>query len=262
MPYLKQGTNFLYDNTTNDIVGVKDADGGEQYFSTNAFQPAAYKSAPGLSIAAAASTFTSLTYEADGANVRLVSAGVHGIAAGSVGHFVYVTWAGGTGVTGFYKILDRATTDKLTIELAHVSGLGTPTVSLVNSDITLATQTIPSGTMNVGMSLELDLLFSCTGSANNKTVKANLGSAAWYSQTFASSFQSLCVEKKACVLSSTDIISNALAAPGHGTATGANVTMTPSGGIGAAQDLTIVGSLANAGEFLTLNVWSLKINGA
>jgi hypothetical protein len=38
--------------------------------------------------------------------------------------------------------------------------------------------------------------------------------------------------------------------------------MTPSGGIGAAQDLTIVGSLANAGEFLTLNVWSLKINGA
>jgi hypothetical protein len=262
MPYLKQGTNFLYDNTTNDIVGVKDADGGEKYFSTNAFQPAAYKSAPGLSIAAAAATFTSLTYENDGGNVRVVSAGVHGIAAGSVGHFVYVTWAGGTGVTGFYKILDRATTDKLTIELAHVSGLGTPTVSLVNSDITLATQTIPSGTMNVGMSLELDLLFSCTGSANNKTVKANLGSAAWYSQTFASSFQSLCVEKKACVLSSTDIISNALAAPGHGTATGANVTMTPSGGIGAAQDLTIVGSLANAGEFLTLNVWSLKINGA
>jgi hypothetical protein len=262
MPYLKQGNNFLYDSTTNDIIGIKDADGGEMYFSTNAFQPDAYKSAPGLSIAAAASTFTSLTYEADGANVRLVSAGVHGIAAGSVGHFVYVTWAGGTGVTGFYKILDRATTDKLTIELAHVSGLGTPTVSLVNSDITLATQTIPSGTMNVGMSLELDMLFSCTGSSNNKTVKANLGSAAWYSQTVASSFQSLCVEKKACVLSSTDIISNALAAPGHGAATGANVTMTPSGGIGAAQNFTIVGSLANAGEFLTLNVWSLKINGA
>jgi hypothetical protein len=261
MAYLKQGNNFLYDSTTNDIVGIKDADGGEKYFSTNAFQPAAYKSAPGLSIAAAASNFTSLTYEADGANVRLVSANAHGIAAGSVGHFVYVTWTGGTGVTGFYKILDQATATKLTIELAHVSGLGTPAVSLVNSDITLATQTIPPGTINVGMSLELDLLFSCTGSSNNKTVKVNLGLAAWYSQTFASSFQSLCVEKKACVLSSTDIISNALAAPGHGTATGANVTMTPSGGIGAAQDLTIVGSLANAGEFLTLNVWSLKING-
>jgi hypothetical protein len=263
MAYLKQGTNFLYDNTTGDIVGIKDADGGEKYFaSLTQFQPASYKFAPGLSIAAAAATFTSLTYENDGGNVRVVSAGVHGIAAGSVGHYVYVTWAGGTGVNGFYKILDRAVTTKLTIELAHVSGLGTPTVSLVNADITLATQTIPAGTMNVGMSLELDMLFSCTGSSNNKTVKANLGSAAWYSQTFASSFQSLCVEKKACVISSTDIISNALAAPGHGTATGANVTMTPSGGVGAAQDFTIVGSIANAGEFLTLNAWSLKINGA
>jgi len=262
MPYMKAGTNFLFDNTTGDVVGIKDTDGGELYFNHLQFQPAAYKAAPSLSIAAAAATFTSLTYENDGGNVRVVSAGVHGIVAGSVGHYVYVTWTGGTGVNGFYKILDRSVTTKLTIELAHVSGLGTPTVSLVNSDITMVTQTIPAGTMNVGMSLELDMLFSCTGSANNKTVKVNLGSAAWYSQTFASSFQSLCVEKKACVISSTDIIANALAAPGHGTATGANVTMTPSGGIAAAQDLTIVGSIANAGEFLTLNVWSLRINGA
>ena len=175
MAYLKQGTDFLFDNTTNGIVGVRVAGIGDRYFSTSTFQPAAYKSAPGLSIAAAASTFTSLTYEADGANVRLVSAGVHGIAAGSVGHFVYVTWAGGTGVNGFYKILDRSVTTKLTIELAHVSGLGTPTVSLVNSDITLATQTVPAGTMNLGMVLELDILVECTGSSNNKTVKANLG---------------------------------------------------------------------------------------
>jgi len=261
MAYLKQGTDFLFDNTTNGIVGVRVAGIGDRYFSTSTFQPSAYKSAPALSIAAAASTFTSLTYEADGTNVRLVSAGVHGIAAGSVGHFVYVTWAGGTGVNGFYKILDRSVTTKLTIELAHVSGLGTPTVSLVNSDITLATQTIPAGTMNPSMVLELDILVECTGSSNNKTVKANLGSAAWYSQTFASSFQSLCVEKKACVISPTDIISNALAAPGHGTATGAIVTMTPSGGVGAAQDLTIVGSLANAGEFMTLRAWGLTING-
>lgn len=261
MAYLKNSSPFLYDITTNGIVGVR-SDVGNHFFQTGIYEPASFKAAPALSIAAAASTFTSLTYEDDGGNVRLVSAGVHGIAAGSVGHFVYVTWAGGTGVNGFYKILDRSVTTKLTIELAHVSGLGTPTVSLVNADITLATQTIPAGTMNPGMVLELDVLIGCTGSSNNKTVKANLGSAAWYSQTFASSFQSLCVEKKACVISSTDIIANALAAPGHGTATGANVTMTPSGGIGAAQDLTIVGSIANAGEFLRLEAWSLKINGA
>ncbi len=262
MAFLKQGSQFLYSNTSGDIVGVRDNDGGDQYWLMGQYQPAYYKAVPQFSIAAAASTFTSLTYEADGANVRLVSAGVHGILAGSVGHSVYVTWAGGTGVSGFYSIVDRAVTDKLTINLPYVLGLGTPTVSLVNSDITIVTQTIPAQTMNIGMTMELDLLVSCTGSANNKTVKANLGSAAWYSQTIASSIQSLCVEKKACVLSSTDVLTNALAVPGHGTATGANLILQPSGGVAAAQDLTIVGSIANAGEFLRLEAWSLKINGA
>ena len=33
MPYLKQGTNFLYDSTTNDIIGIKDPDSGEKYFA-------------------------------------------------------------------------------------------------------------------------------------------------------------------------------------------------------------------------------------
>lgn len=262
MAFLKQGSQFLYSSTSGDIVGMRDGDGGDQYWLMGQYQPAHYKAAPQFSIAAAASTFTSLTYEADGANVRLVSAGVHDIAAGSVGHSVYVTWAGGTGVNGFYAIVDRAVATKLTINLPHVVGLGTPTVSLVNSDITIVTQTIPAQTMNTGMTMELDLLVSCTGSANNKTVKANLGSAAWYSQTIASSFQSLCVEKKACVLSSTDVLANALAAPGHGTATGANLILQPSGGVAAAQDFTIVGSISNAAEFLRLEAWSLKINGA
>ena len=262
MAFLKQGSQFLYNNTSGDIVGVRDNDGGDQYWLMGQYQPAYYKAAPQFSIAAPASTFTSLTYEADSANVRLVSAGVHGIVAGSIGHSVYVTWAGGTGVNGFYAIVARSVADKLTINLPYVAGLGTPTVSLVNSDITIVTQTIPAGTMNIGMTMELDLLVSCTGSANNKTVKANLGSAAWYSQTIASSIESLCVEKKACVLSSGDVLTNALAAPGHGTSTGANLILSPSGGISAAQNLTIVGSIANAGEFLRLEAWSLKINGA
>ena len=261
MAFLKSGSVFLYDNTSGDIVGVRDVDGGDSYWATGPFQTASYKAAPQFSIAAAASTFTGLTYEADGANVRLVSAGVHGIAAGSVGHSVYVTWAGGTGVDGFYAIVDRSITTKLTINLPHVSGLGTPTVSLVNSDITIITQTIPAATINPGMVLELDILVSCTGSSNNKTVKANIGTAAWYSQTFASSFQSLCVEKKACVLANGDILANALATPGHGTSTGANLLLQPSGGIASAQDLTIVGSIANAGEFLRLEAWGLRING-
>ena len=262
MPYLKQNSQFLYDNTSGDIVGVRDNDGGDQYWLMGRFQPVAYKQAPNLTITAPAATFATLTYDDNGGLVRLSSAGIHSLTASAVGRYVYVSWAGGTGVNGFYAITDRSVTTKLTINLPYVAGLGTPTVSVVLADITLVTQTIPAGTMNIGMTMEFDALFGCSGTTNAKTMKANIGTAAWYSQSIASSFQSLCVEKKACVFSSADIISNALAAPGHGTASGANVTMTPSNGISAAQDFTIVGSISTADEFITLVAWTLKINGA
>lgn len=34
MAKMKPGSPFLYDETTGDIVGVKDADGGDAYFTT------------------------------------------------------------------------------------------------------------------------------------------------------------------------------------------------------------------------------------
>jgi hypothetical protein len=265
MPYLKQGTNFLYDNTTNDIVGVKDADGGEMYFSSlTPFPPAAYGSTTGIGIVAPASTFTSLSVSDDGSgNVLLSSAGVHGLTdTNAVGRHVYVSWSG-AGTDGLYEVLDAdSNTDELIIDYPYDAGLGTPQTSNVTADITIVSQVIPAGTAKVGMSYQLDLLFGMTGSTNSKTVKTNYGSAAWYSQTVAGNIQSVCVEKKACVVDSTTIISNALAAPGHGTSTGANVSMTPSGGIAAVQTLQIVGTIATADEFIDLVAWKFKMNGA
>ena len=265
MAYLKQGTNFLYDNTTGDIVGIKDADGGEMYFSSlTPFPPAAYGSTTSIGIVAPAATFTSLSVSDDGSgNVLLSSAGVHGLTdTNAVGRHVYVSWSG-AGTDGLYEVLDAdSNTDELIIDYPYDAGLGTPQTSNVTADITIVSQVIPAGTAKVGMSYQLDLLFGMTGSTNNKTVKANYGSAAWYSQTVAGNIQSVCVEKKACVVDSTTIISNALAAPGHGINTGANVSMTPSGGIAAVQTLQIVGTIATANEFIDLVAWKFKMNGA
>ena len=259
--YLKNSSPFIYDTTTNGIVGVR-SEVANHFFLGGQYEPAYYKNAPNLTITAPAATFATLTYDDNGGLVRLSSAGIHSLTASAVGRYVYVSWAGGTGVNGFYAITNRSVTTQLTINLPYVAGLGTPTVSVVLADIPLVTQTIPAGTMNIGMTMEFDALFGCSGTTNAKTMKANIGTAAWYSQSIASSFQSLCVEKKACVFSSADIISNALAAPGHGTASGANVTMSPAGGISAAQDFTIFGSISTADEFITLVAWTLKINGA
>jgi hypothetical protein len=264
MPYLVQGTNFLYDNTTNDIVGIKDADGGEMYFSSlTPFMPAAYGSTTSIGIVAPAATFTSLSASDDGSgNVLLSSGGVHGLTnTNAVGRYVYVSWSG-VGTNGLYAVLEAdANTDELIIDYPYDAGLGTPQTSNVTADITIVSQVIPANTAKVGMSYQLDLLFGMTGSTNNKTVKANYGTGAWYSQTFAGSNQSLCVEKKACAPSAGNILSNALAAPGHGLAAGAPVTFSPSGGFTVAQTFQIVGSLATAGEFMTLEAWKLRLNG-
>jgi hypothetical protein len=264
MPYMKSGTNLLFDNTTGDVVGIKDADGSELYFPIMRNEPTYLGATTPVSIVAPAATFATLTYEDSSGSVRLVSAGVHGLSnAVAQNKLVRVTWAGGTGVNGLYTVTDvSADTKKITINYPFAAGLGTPTVSVVATDITLASATIPANAIKLGMALEVDALFGMTGSANNKTCKILVGDAAWFTLAVAGSNQSLCVEKKACANTATTLLSNALAAPGHGTANGANITMTPTGGFGIAQTFSLVGQIATANEFLTLESWKLKINGA
>jgi hypothetical protein len=261
MPYLKQGNNFLYDSTTNDIIGIKDADGGEMYFPIMRTEPTYAGATASVSIVAPAATFTTLTYENSSGSVRLVSAGIHSLTnAVAQNKLVRVTWAGGTGVNGLYTVTDvSADTTKITINYPHAAGLGTPTVAVVGTDITLVSATIPANAIKLGMELEIDALFAMTGSANNKIIKVNIGDAGWYSQTVAASNVSLTVDKEAWANSATTLVSNALATPGHGLSTNANVTMTPTGGFGIAQTFAITGQIATANEFITLDAWNLKI---
>lgn len=254
---------FLYDNVTGDLVGFKDPDGSERYWVMHPYQPFEAKDVPELSVVAPASTFTAVSVYDDSGTAVLASTGVHGLTdAVSQGKYIYIAWAGGTAVSGFYEVLDAdSANDEIKIDLAYAAGLGTPTVSLVNTDITLASVVIPAYTINVGMGLQLDILVGCTASTNNKTVKANLGSGAWYSQTFAGNNASACVEKKACALQGDTILSNALAAPGHGLSTGAIVSFSPSGGFASDQTFAILGSLSTANEVMTLEAWQLRING-
>jgi hypothetical protein len=80
-----------------------------------------------------AGTFVTLTYNNNAGKVRLNSAGAHGLtAAVAVGENVYVTWTGGTGVTGLYPVtaLDTDTTGTaVTIDLAYKSATATITIA-------------------------------------------------------------------------------------------------------------------------------------
>lgn len=99
--------------------------------------------APGLA-------FVGLSIADNAGKVQINSAGAHELTApNAVGYDVYVSWAGGTGVDGFYTILTIDDLDSLTIDLAYDAGLGVPTVALINTKVELGRLTIPARALAV-----------------------------------------------------------------------------------------------------------------
>ncbi len=129
-----------------------------------------------LPFVAVAATFTAATAADNGGNVQLSSTGVHGLTASpAVGANVYVAWSGGTGVSGFYEVLSVDSPTAFTIQLAYATGLGAPTVTPVATDVVMAVIPIPAGSMSANGSLECQVFFDGTSSANGKTTSWYVG---------------------------------------------------------------------------------------
>ena len=143
-----------------------------------------------LSFVAVASTFTGASIASNAGNVQLSSAGVHGLTATpAVGANVYVTWSGGTGVSGFYKVLSVDSTTAFTVQLPYATGLGTPTVTPVATDVVMASIPIPAGSLSVNGSLECHTFFDGTSSSNSKTTSWHVGTSYIDSNSFTTSSQ-------------------------------------------------------------------------
>lgn len=128
---------------------------------------------------AATFTNTTPTSASGGTRTTLTSAGAHGLTAAvavTPGN-VYLPITAGTGWTpGLYLItgIDLDTTGvAITIDYPFDAGLGTPTISLVNTEIPIHTVTIPELTPNAF--LELDTNFGYTNSGNNKITRIRFG---------------------------------------------------------------------------------------
>jgi hypothetical protein len=214
-----------------------------------------------VSLVQPATTFTGLTYSDNGGLVQLDSAGAHGLtAAVAVGESIFVTWATGTGVDGFYEItaLDADTTGvEITIDLPFVAGLGTPTVALANSVVTLASVVIPGSAMGVGGGMEIDALFSMTNSAAAKNLGMTYGGGTLLAVSAANN-ASACVQKLMCNRGSSQIISNAVNQVGHGLSTSNNTLLT----VDATEDqvFAITAQPAVANNVVKLEAFKLTID--
>lgn len=143
--------------------------------------PIVFKSGEPVSVICAAATFTGVTYANNAGKVQLTSAGVHGLTTSpAVGANVYVSWSGGTGVSGLYAVLSVDDTVKFTINLPYVAGLGTPTVAVANTEIVLASFAIPALTSSSKIRTMWGVVV--TPSVNNKNIYAKLNSAALVAQ--------------------------------------------------------------------------------
>lgn len=182
-----------------------------------------------VSIVEPAATFTTLTYENNAGLVRLVSAGAHGLTTAiAVGASVYVTWATGTGVNGLYAVtaLDADTTGvKITINRAFVSGLGTPTVAVANTVLTLGSVVIPAWSMGLKGGMIVNAQFSMTNTANAKNIGMSYGGSA-ISAVAGTSNASVSIQKDVYNRSNGTLVTSPLAATGHGLNATAAVVIT------------------------------------
>lgn len=208
-----------------------------------------------------AATFATLTYETNAGLVRLVSAGAHGLTAAiAVGASVYVTWATGTGVNGLYAVtaLDTDTTGvKITINYPYALGLGTPTVAVANTVVTLASVTVPAWSMGIGGGMEIDSLFSITNNATVKTLGMTYAGTSILSAAIANN-ASVSVQKNLVNRGSSQIITNSTTSVGHGLSTGSVVLVTANAT--ADQVFAITAQPATANNLIRLEYFKLNIN--
>lgn len=141
-----------------------------------------------VSIVQPAATFITLTYDDDAGDVKLVSAGVHGLTnTVSQGTDLYITWTGGMAATGFYELLDADTaTDEVTIGLPYIDATVTITIAApgvvtwashglsVNDTIRFTT----TGALPTGLAINTTYYVKQVLSPNTFTVSAAAGGAA------------------------------------------------------------------------------------
>ena len=136
----------------------------------------------GTGIVGVAATFTTLTPADSVAStgfLQLSSSGVHGLTTGAThaGKYVYVTWSGGTGVSGLYAIKSVDSTLIITLNTTSTgfAGMGTAVVTVVGTAVTMWSATVPAGILGADGEIQIDSLWSHTSSANNKTITVKLG---------------------------------------------------------------------------------------
>ncbi len=214
-----------------------------------------FQSGTPVSVLGVAATFTSVTAAANGASTQLSSAGAHGLTStNAVGQGVMVTWSGGTGVDRLYKVLSIDSTTALTIDLAYVAGLGTPSVVLVGgAAVALASITIPANSMGANGALECFVLYTCNSGAGTVSSEFKINGSYLDSNNIGgtdSLSPRFWVFNRGVTNSQIYSVNQTFSKTGLSFDTTADMT------------LELMGYLATANDYITLEAYHVKIRSA
>lgn len=129
------------------------------------------------------------------------------------------------------------------------------------SETALATIAIPAGTIGPNGSLRITTLWSHTNSANNKTWRIRLGGiggtafAAVVRSTTATDHDIRIIRNRGSASSQVALT----AGTGVGFGTSGSAPVTGSVDTASAQDLVLSGQLANTGETITLEAYTVEL---
>ena len=138
-----------------------------------------------------------------------------------------------------------------------VSGVGVPVTGTTN-ETTLATIGIPASAMGINGYTRIWTLWTATNSANNKTIRVRLGGSVVFSSVVTTTPNgSTVVEIWNRGALNSQISNNSSTGAGLGF-TG-NAWTTTAIDMSVAQNITITGQLANSGETITLEAYTVEL---
>jgi hypothetical protein len=181
-----------------------------------------------ISLVEVANTFINADVGDDSGNTLLVSDGAHGLTSAiAIGASIYVQWDSGSAVTGFYEVIgldEDVTGSEITIKLPYALGLGVPTVAVANTEITLASVTVPGWSMGTGGEFAVEALFNMTSNATAKTLGMKYGGQSLLSAPAANNASAF-VQRVVYNRGGSRLVTNSLASLGHGLSAGEPVVL-------------------------------------
>lgn len=149
-----------------------------------------------------ASSWGSLTCSDNGSGfLRIAGTGAHGLAAGNVGHQVYINAAAGL-VVGLHKITSVNAVDANTLDFATLwaGAVTTPTYLAPNNIIPAFSPTIPGGLMGPNGCIDIwAQTEETTGNTNNRAFWTKFGGSNFVSATLSAATGEVTHDLHACI---------------------------------------------------------------